>query len=148
MFKMNPDNADLEAGMSITTGQTFSLIMEYVEYGSLMQRLDAGLAKSKESPPILRCGFSNWKMPTKMFIGIDDWELKLHLALGIARGIRAMHKGGVWHRDLKSSNVLIKLYHPTQVCPPTSSSISTSTTCSPVHLPPLTLPITGRVGGS
>jgi len=126
MFKMNPDNAGFEAGMSNSTGQTFSLIMEYVEFGSLMQRLDAGLAKSKESPPILRCGYSDWKMPTKMFIGVGDWELKLHLALGIARGIRAMHKGGVWHRDLKSSNVLIKQYHPTQVWPPTSFLSSAS----------------------
>jgi serine/threonine protein kinase len=117
MFKMNPDNAGFEAIMPTTTGQTFSLIMEYLQYGSLMQRLDVGLAKSKESPPTLRCGWGDWKDPAKMFIGVDDWELKLHLALGIARGIRAMHKGGVWHRDLKSSNVLIQQYHPTEVCP-------------------------------
>jgi serine/threonine protein kinase len=51
-----------------------------------------------------------------MFVGVNDWELKVHLALGIARGICAMHREGVWHRDLKSSNVLIKEYNPVEVC--------------------------------
>jgi serine/threonine protein kinase len=115
MFKLNPDNVELEAGLTTTTGQTFSLIMKYVKYGSLMHRLDAGLVKSKEDPPVLRCSVEDWKAPEKMFIGVDDWELKLHFALGIARGIRAMHTESVWHRDLKSSNVLINEYHPKDV---------------------------------
>ncbi len=115
MFKPNPDSVGLEAGKTTTTGQTFSLIMNYMKYGSLMQRLDAGRAKSKESPPILRCSHLDWTDPNKMFIGVDDWELKLHLALGIARGIHAMHSECVWHRDLKSSNVLIDEYHPVHV---------------------------------
>ena len=115
MFKPNPDNVVFEAGKTTTTGQTFSLIMKYLKYGSLMQRLDAGLAKSRESTPILRCSYLDWKDPEKMFIGVDDWELKLHLALGIARGIHAMHTESVWHRDLKSSNVLINEHHPSQV---------------------------------
>ena len=92
--------------------------MNYMKYGSLMQRLDAGRAKSKESPPILRCSHLDWTDPNKMFIGVDDWELKLYLALGIARGIRAMHAELVWHRDLKSSNVLINQYHPFHVDSP------------------------------
>ena len=115
MFKPDPDNFEFEAGKTTSTGQTFSLIMKYLKYGSLMQRLDAGLAKSREPAPILRCSHSDWKDPEKMFIGVDDWELKLHLALGIARGIHAMHTESVWHRDLKSSNVLINEYHPNLV---------------------------------
>jgi serine/threonine protein kinase len=125
LFKPNPDSIEFETGNASATGQTFSLIMKYVRYGSLMQRLDAGLAKSRASPPVLRCSYVDWKDPDTMFIGVDDWQLKLHFALGIARGIRAMHRENVWHRDLKSSNVLINEYHPTQVPqpPPAARSI-------------------------
>jgi serine/threonine protein kinase len=118
MFKPNPDIFEFEAGKTTATGQTFSLIMKYLSFGSLMHRLDAGLAKFRESPSICRCSYVDWKEPDKMFIGVDDWELKLYLALGIARGIRAMHAELVWHRDLKSSNVLINQYHPFHVDSP------------------------------
>ena len=90
--------------------------MEYLQFGSLMHRLDLGLAKSKHTPPIRRCCFQDWRYSSSMFIGVDDWELKIHLALGIARGIGAMHRDNVWHRDLKSSNVLIAEYQPFEVC--------------------------------
>jgi serine/threonine protein kinase len=97
--------------------------MKYLMFGSLFSRLEAGLAKCRQSPPILRCSRLDWIDHEKMFIGVDDWELKLHLALGIARGIRAMHSECVWHRDLKSLNVLINSYHPIHVhIPPSSSS--------------------------
>jgi serine/threonine protein kinase len=115
MFKPDPDMVcSLEN--SSTSGQTFSLIMEYLKYGSLMQRLDAGLAKSKLASPQFRCSRKDWSHSSSMFVGVNDWELKVHLALGIARGICAMHREGVWHRDLKSSNVLIKEYNPVEVC--------------------------------
>jgi serine/threonine protein kinase len=124
MFKPNPDSIEFESSVTTATDQTFSLIMKYLKFGSLMYRLDAGLAKYRESPPILRCSVNDWKSPERMFIGVDDWELKLHLALGIARGIRAMHADCVWHRDLKSSNVLINEYNAFDVqCPPHLSFI-------------------------
>ena len=123
MFQPNPDSIVVEAGKPTLTGQTCSLIMKYLMFGSLFSRLEAGLAKCRQSPPILRCSRLDWIDHEKMFIGVDDWELKLHLALGIARGIRAMHSECVWHRDLKSLNVLINSYHPIHVhIPPSSSS--------------------------
>jgi serine/threonine protein kinase len=119
MFKPNPDSIEFEPSVTTAIVQTFSLIMKYLKFGSLEYRLEAGLAKYRESPPILRCSSADWNSPDTMFIGVDDWELKLHLALGIARGIRAMHADCVWHRDLKSSNVLINEYSAFDVqCPP------------------------------
>ncbi len=96
--------------------------MEYLQFGSLMHRLELGLAKSKLTPPIRRCSFKDWQSSSRMFIGVDDWELKIHLALGIARGIGAMHRENVWHRDLKSSNVLIAEFEPFEVCAATIPS--------------------------
>ena len=114
MFKPQPKVIGFECGNPSTSGQTFSLIMEYLKYGSLMHRLELGRCKAMQSPPIVRCPRKDWTAAA-MFIGVDDWPLKMHLALGVARGIGAMHRDGVWHRDLKSSNILINEYHPVEV---------------------------------
>ncbi|KAG0231919.1 hypothetical protein BGW41_002002 [Actinomortierella wolfii] len=47
---------------------------------------------------------------------IQDWPTKIRLAHEIARGLEYIHLQQIWHRDLKSANVLLSRHMEAKLC--------------------------------
>lgn len=45
-----------------------------------------------------------------------NWEKRLKIALGAARGLEYLHKQNIIHRDIRPNNILITHDHESLVC--------------------------------
>lgn len=107
-------NACRYEGACVSDGQLHALV-EYVNGGSLEQLIQSSVTPTTSTQFPFRLFLPNslWQGSFFLFPGelqVDmTWPLRVSIAGDVAKGMAYLHGEGIFHRDLTSKNVLIRI---------------------------------------
>jgi len=114
MNTLKHENVLRYEGACVADGQLHALV-EYVNGGSLDQLIHSVLPLNHQNQGIAA---NDGMVGPDGGVGLDlsGWPLRLNIAADVAKGMAYLHGEGIFHRDLTSKNVLVRVSTDTTGC--------------------------------